>query len=169
MRTMGWPGLLVATAFALLTGTASGQRNSCIEVSDALFAGSNYTFVAEGKTCRATHAVIKFDFNAVVVDATVDVDNGEAAFADNTVVFVVPDMGTNPTHFTAVLDTCGATEGAEIVSTWSYADAEGNNLDETAFDNTGVVPTFCCESFGLSIDPVVHSFVSVPVVDICLH
>lgn len=146
---MGSVRLLVAGAFALLFGTVSAQANSCVQVSDVIFTGSDFTFVVEaGKACRATYAVITIEFNAIVVDATVDHDDGQASFADNTVVCVVPHLEANPTRFTVVLDTCGETEGADIVATWSYVDVQGNRPDETALDNTGVVPTICSECVG---------------------
>lgn len=142
---MGWPGLVVAVAVALLLGTVSAQRTSCITVTDAIFAAGDYTFAAGGESCRSTYAVITIEFNAVVVSATVDVDDGETAFSDNSVVFVVPDLGANPAYFIVELDTCGEIEGTDIIANWAYADAEGNTPEETAFEDTGVVPAICSE------------------------
>lgn len=108
-----WQGLLPCC----LVRRQARRTQACKSQIDAVFAESDYNFVVESKSCRATYAVITIEFNAMVVDATVDDDVGQTSFADKTVVFVVPYLEASPTLFTIVLDTCGEVEGIDIVAT----------------------------------------------------
>lgn len=87
---------------------------------------------------------VTIELNGIIMDGFLDpwVTGAEITPIDDTaVVFQVPSLGSVPTIFGLEFLTCGATEGADIVASWSYSDSEGNAVDAGPVEGAGLVPS----------------------------
>ncbi|CAM9945666.1 unnamed protein product [Ascophyllum nodosum] len=108
--------------------------------------------------CPATNAVLIVEYGATVDSVVSDPD---ATLSNNIVAFFVSDLEDNPTTFTVILDTCGATEPVDPVVSITYSDNQGNSPDFTELlditsDSTcppATSPPTPLESLGAPFEP----------------
>ena len=79
-------------------------------------------------SCLATNVTLIVEYGATVDSVVSDPD---ATLSDNIVTFFVSDLEDNPTNFTVMLDTCGATEPVDPIVSIAYSDDQGNSPDFT--------------------------------------
>ena len=76
--------------------------------------------------CPATGVVVTIGFAAPVTSVAYPDDPASGA---NTATFYVETLESNPTQFSAVLDTTGVAAGTNVVTHVKYSDNEGNSPD----------------------------------------